>query len=103
MRSHKKLFPRKFDVGTAEMQLRQLTSDDKIIVALYFYESLSVDEIGGVLQKKPETVQARLDNIVTTIFRNSYPANGVNRFAAEFLGWKKGGELRVYNTSPEHF
>lgn len=85
MRSHKKTLQPKLDHGAAEIHIRQLASDDKIIMALYFYESLSVDEIAGVLKKAPETIQAHLEVVTEDVFRSASPVNGAARFTADVL------------------
>ncbi len=83
MRPYKKRVYPKLDSELAEIQIQQFTPDDKVLMGLYFYESLSINEIAKILYKKPEIVQSRLEYMVSRILKNSYPLNGVNLFSNE--------------------
>lgn len=45
-------------------QLKQLNKEERVLMGLYFYEQLSLEEIAFVLGKSEEEVQAQLEQIL---------------------------------------
>jgi|GEM_PF-5528611 len=43
--------------------LKKLNRSERILVGLYFYESLNTEEIALVMQKSPEVVENALENV----------------------------------------
>ena len=86
MRPHKKKFHPKLDKKMAERHIQEFTSDDKVLMALYFYESLSINEIANILHKNPETIQLRLDSMMSSLLTSSSLSNETNMHSTEILG-----------------
>lgn len=50
-------------------RLKQLNRQERILIGLYFYERLSIDEIAVVLQKSNRSVQSMLEEVFPKLFQ----------------------------------
>ncbi|GEM_PF-6541799 len=51
-------------------RLKQLNRQERILIGLYFYERLSIDEIAVVLQQSSRSVQSMLEEVFPKLFRD---------------------------------
>ena len=66
--------------------LRDLNRNDKILVGLYFYESLSIEEIALVLQESSEQIQSKVNALIAKFFQDDTSKKNVNPIISQAIG-----------------
>lgn len=65
--------------------LKQLNRSERILVGLYFYESLNTEEIALVMQKSTEVVENALENVFQKLTQSVQVETETTEFAAELF------------------
>ncbi|MEL6820283.1 MAG: hypothetical protein AAFP70_00880 [Calditrichota bacterium] len=65
--------------------LKQLNRSERILVGLYFYESLNTEEIALVMQKSTDVVENALENVFQKLTQNAQVETETTEFAAELF------------------
>lgn len=65
--------------------LKQLNRSERILVGLYFYESLSTEEIALVMQKSTDVVEGALENVFVKLTQSVTVETESAEFAAELF------------------
>ena len=67
-------------------RLQTLEKQERILIGLYFYERLSVEEIAIVLQQSSDSIQTMLDGIFPKLFPELAREKVVQTLSQETLG-----------------
>ena len=65
--------------------LKQLNRSERILVGLYFYESLNTEDIALVMQKSTDVVENALENVFQKLSQIAQVESESTEFAAELF------------------
>lgn len=67
-------------------QLKKLSQDERILLGLYFYEKLTVEEIGAVLHREPSAVVQILKRILPHLHVKQESLSDQQNLMSEIFG-----------------
>jgi DNA-directed RNA polymerase specialized sigma24 family protein len=77
---------KKLEVDILLQNLKKLSQDDRVLLGLYFYEKLSVEEIATVLRWEMGQVKRSLDQIIPLLTSKQPATNEFEHSFTEFFG-----------------
>ncbi|RMF61112.1 MAG: hypothetical protein D6748_02390 [Calditrichaeota bacterium] len=66
-------------------RLKKLSKSERILVGLYFYERLSIEEIALVLQKSNQSIQEKLNQIYCKLLNEPVSEQSLNLASQEVV------------------
>ncbi len=67
-------------------QLKKLKRNERVLLGLYFYEQLSIEEIAFILKKSVSEVQSQLEQILPRLILNTKKDAQLEPFLFEISG-----------------
>ncbi len=67
-------------------QLKQLKKEERVLIGLYFYEQLSLEEIAFVLHKSVEEIQKQLEQILPRLILKPEESSNFEPIGFEISG-----------------
>ncbi len=66
-------------------RLKQLNRQERILIGLYFYERLTIDEIAVVLQRSNQSVQSMLEEVFPKLFQEVVTVENIEAVSQKAL------------------
>lgn len=86
MQAAKPRSDQRLDGHVALARLRQLSTEERLLVGLYYYENLSANDIAAVLERPAAAVEADLDAVFVKLAADPSQPEPVHQYARELLG-----------------